>query len=252
VSTSLDSPDNGGSNPIEALQLLSDPGECGAGAFSQAPCTTLAQEYLVLWYQFALDQRDDTSMAQTDTGDRGIFTRVGTRGDLVMEVLSMSSKLFNVSGEELGPQLLADFSSDGQINTLLEPGRITPTDGSSLEITDSHGIVYRDPDNIAFLTGAVAAAGSGSAGAARATALAPNVLVNSGRIPFVMGPSAHLAMPVSPSLGTITIDGTDLRVSPGTIAIIVYGLVAMTVGVGFVALLILPPWRRSRRGGRPS
>ena len=217
---SLNSPDNGGSNPIEALQLLFDPGTCGLGPFAQAPCITLAQEYSVLWYQFALDQRDDTSMAQTDTGDRGIFTPVGTRGDIIMELLSWSSKLFFVEGEESGPQLLADFSSDGQINTLLEPGRITPTVGSSFELTDSHGIVYRDPDNIAFLTAAVAVAGSGSARAARATALAPNVLVDSGRIPFVTGPSAHLTMPVSPSLGTITIDGTDLGVSPGTIAVV--------------------------------
>src|SRR4051812_39879677 len=96
-------------------------------------------------------------MARADVGDRGIFVPLGTRGDLVMELLSMSS----VSGEELGPQLLAQFDSSGQIDTLLQPGILTPTEGSAGDIFASHDIfvthkiVFRDPSNIAYLTQAV-------------------------------------------------------------------------------------------------
>ena len=105
-------------------------------------------------------------MARAAIGDRGIFMPIGTRGDLVMEILSMSDKLINVSGEELGPQLLAAFDSDGQISTLLQPGRLTPTTATAREGPDSHGVVYRDPGNITYFTSAVlqAAGNYGSMG----------------------------------------------------------------------------------------
>ena len=140
-----------GSNPVEFLEYEEPTDTCppintvtskkGFGL----PCALLAQQFSALWYDFALGRHDDTAMARAAIGDRGIFMPIGTRGDLVMEILSMSDKLINVSGEELGPQLLAAFDSDGQISTLLQPGRLTPTTATAREGPDSHGVVYRDP-----------------------------------------------------------------------------------------------------------
>jgi hypothetical protein len=209
---SVDGPINGGSNALEFLEFTQPAGTCPLlpKLGSMLPCATLAQQFSALWYDYALSQQDDTVMAQSAVGDRAIYTPIGTRGDLVMEVLSMSKKLFNVEGEELGPQLLAQFDGDGQINTLLVPGRLTPTITSSTQGLDSHGVVYRDPGNIAFLADAVRAA-MGARPDARPVAFT--------RLTMPAGPAARLSAPAAGPGGSVTITGTSLGAQSGAVAL---------------------------------
>lgn len=208
---SLDGPINGGSNPFEYLSALGP----GCPLVRQLPCVTLAQQFSALWYNFALNG-DDTGMARADTGRHGIFTPIGTRGDLIMEVLSMSGKLLNVSGEELGPQLFASFDSDGQINTLIQPGRITPTAASATEGFESHQLVYREPANVRFLTNAVDRSLS-----ARVQRRFRASMASSGRIQVSSaGPSGSLASPVAGPGGTIMVAGSGFGPTPGQVSLI--------------------------------
>jgi len=229
---SLDGPINGGSNPFQALEFIFPSNTCFVGpGVNQLPCSLLAQQFSALWYDYALGG-DDTAMALGDVGDRGVFTPIGTRGDLVMELLSMSGKLINVDGEELGPQLLAAFDSDGQINTLISPGRITPTLASASEGLDSHGVVYRDPSNIAYLTNAVSQAATNNTATAARLRFAATSRLSAGSLqagivstPLVgasppPAASASLAAPVSVSADTVTIRGTGLGPVAGQVVLV--------------------------------
>jgi hypothetical protein len=207
---SLDGPINGGSNPFEYLSALGS----GCPILDQLPCATLAQQFSALWYYFAL-KGDDTTMARADTGRHGIFTPIGTRGDLIMEVLSMSGKLLNVSGEELGPQLFANFDSDGQINTLIQPGRITPTAASSTEGFESHKLVYREPANVRFLTNAVERPLSARVQRRfRGSVSSAHIQMSSA------GPSGSLASPVAGPGGTVMVAGSGFGTTPGQVSLI--------------------------------
>jgi hypothetical protein len=221
---SLDGPINGGSSPIEVLEYTQPVGTC-PDISSQLPCALLAQEFSSLWYQYALVQHDDTAMALTEKiPDRAIFTPLGTRGDVVMEMLSAGAPpYFNVDGEELGPQLLAGFDGRGQINTLLQPGRITAQNGgdvgASLGSFDSHGVVYRDSGNIAFLTQAVQAALGGRAGKLLGAPRVAYGVAGQGSIHLPAGPSAILASPAVAPGGSITVNGSGLGGQAGRLTL---------------------------------
>ncbi len=210
---SLDSPINGGPGPetlCSYLQVLLPP---STGFCQGAIATSLFGEYSALWYDFALSQQDDTAMALSAVGDRAIYTPVGTRGDVVMEMLSFTAlpNPFN-SGQELSPQLLAQFNSSGQIDTLIDPGRLTPTQAGSLsQGLSSHQVVYEDPQNIQFLASAVSQADLG-----------PHPYVQVAHFSPLLPPSptARLQNPAALPGATITIQGQLLGSSPGALALL--------------------------------
>ena len=219
----LDSPINGGpgSTAFCEMSTLAVPELQGLCLEPQA--LGLFGEYAALWFQGALIDKNDSVVAKAAVGDRANFTPIGTRGDLVMELLSWDNSFnpFN-SGQELRPQLLAEFDAGGYITTLLEPGRITPTvAGSAIgdiwsEVTDnrqfpSHQVVYHDPDNIRFLTGVVSAAAAGlhpfEPGALR-TQLLP------------AGPTGKPKTQVAIGGGTFAIGGSGLGSDLGSILLL--------------------------------
>jgi TolB protein len=208
---SLDGPINGG--PTENAQWTPD-GNCPTGGpLKMLPCGRLAMQFAALWDDYAM-RGDDTTMAQTDSGDRGIYTPIGTTGDVVMEALRGPVGI-NDNGEELGVQLFAQFNTDGTVNTLLQPGALSGQGAHFWQRLDSHGVVYRDPTNIALITQAVrqAAADTGSPQPSGPSSY------DSLTRPSPPAPQAALAQPVAHN-GLIVVRGAHLGTSPGELGIL--------------------------------
>jgi len=248
----LDAPINGASNPLGMMQSLGAKQDCT----SSLPCNTLASDMAKLWLQDALKDHDDIHMAlEAKKEGRGIFWPIGTRGDAVMELAGAGDPC---RPNELAFQLLTYFNSDcGDVKTYLEPGRITPGNYSGhLGIfgLETHGIVYRHPDNIAWLTQQVQDAALGQSDipalAARlgtssyrstfdpvslllgphlaSTYALPSVqsatptvqlaLTTSLQLPT--GPVVQLSSPVVAPGGILTITGSGLGAAPGQVGIV--------------------------------
>ena len=208
---SLDGPINGG--PLENYQWTPN-GNCPVvPGFNQLPCGLLAQQFAALWDDYAL-KGDDTQMARVDSGDRGIFTPVGTYGDVIMETLRGPVGI-NDNGEELGVQLFAAFNSDGTVQTLLNPGVVTAQDAHFWQgIGSSHQLVLRDSGNIDMISRAVASAAVSSAPATQ-TAFALTASYSS--LILRPHPSATVATRVVARAGTVKILGARLGRTPGSI-----------------------------------
>jgi pimeloyl-ACP methyl ester carboxylesterase len=221
----LDSPINGGATYLGSLD--SEDG-CPQIGSNHLPCGHLAYQFGALW-QLALDGADPHLVATAQQPDRAIFLPFATRGDLVMELLSLnltSSTPFNLgnSGQELGPQLFATFDTDGFVVNLLKPGCITRSvGGSAPQLFDSHKLVFRDPSNILFLNDKVLQASiasrdgttgqpdqtcpvSDSASSGQAAAFQP-----------VPSPVGQLAVPAARAGDKIVIRGSSLGSTAGKV-----------------------------------